>query len=381
MTVIMRLFRILGPALLGTGWLVACSDASGPGDVTVKLSVVPISSPTNNATPTVSGTTDPGASVTVTSPRDTVSDLADVVGAFSLAIRLRPDTVNPIIVLAQDSAGNQASDTFALAHDGRAPTATFATPQPGETTSARSGFTIAITYVDQANGGLFVSGVDPATLLIESDAAVGGIFQRDGSVSAAYPPGTNLAGFFDDISFSSATLTVPDSLAFEPGSRSLHARVNDLAGNVSLPAVVSFDVNPDPDRLVAVDASGAAGSTGNALPIALINADTIAGVQFDLVYSVAVIDSVEAVVSADRAVAFGVTDFNLVGPGHVRVVLFDLDGDLVLPGQGLILNVSLRVQANAPSGSHTITLTDVLLSDPKGGTTQAADVSGTFVVR
>lgn len=374
------LFRMSALALLGTGWLVACSDSSGPGDVTVELSVVPIASPTNNATPTVSGTTDAGARVTVTSPRDTVSDLADAVGAFSLAIRLRSDAVNSIIVLAQDSAGNQAGDTFALAHDGLVPTASFAAPLPGETTSAQSGFTIAVTYVDQGSGSVFVSGVDPATLLIESDAAVGGIFQRDGTLSTTYPPGTNLARFFDEVSTSHATLTVPDSLAFESGSRSLRARVTDLAGNLSPPSLLSFEVNSDPDRLVAVNASGAAGSTGNTLPIALINSDTIAGVQFDLVYSVAVIDSVEAVVSADRAAALGATDFNSIGPGRVRVLLFDLDGDLVLPGQGVILNVSLTVQASAPSGSHTLTLTNVLLSDSRGGTAQAPGVSGTFTV-
>lgn len=380
MTVISRLFRTSALALLGLGSVVACSDSSGPGDVTVELSVVPIASPTNNATQTVLGMTDPGARVTVTSPRDTVSDLADALGAFSLAIRLRPDAVNSIIVLAQDSAGNQAGDTFALAHDGRVPVASFSAPLPGETTSAQSGFTIEVTYFDQGSGGMFVSGVDPATLLIESDGAAGGIFQRDGSISTTYPPGTNLAGIFEDVSASSATLTVPDSLAFEPGSRSLRARINDLAGNLSPPAVLSFAVNPDPDRLVAVDASGAVGSTGNDLPIALINADTIAGVQFDLVYSVAVIESVEAVVPADRAAAFGATDFNPISPGRVRVLLFDLDGDLVLPGQGLIMNVSLTVQANAPSGSHTLSLANVRLSDPRGGTAQAPDVSGIFLV-
>lgn len=380
MTAILRLFRTFVLALLGAGWVVACSDSSGPGDVTVELSVVPIASPINEATQTVSGTTDPGARVTVTSPRDTASDLADALGAFSLAIRLWPDAVNSIIVLARDSAGNQASDTFDLAHDGRVPIADFSAPRPGETTSAQSGFTIDVKYVDQGSGGVFVSGVDPATLLLESDGTVGGIFQRDGSVSTTYPPGTNLATIFDDVGASSATLTVPDSLAFEPGSRSLRARVNDLAGNRSPPAVLSFAVTSDPDRLVAVDASGAAGSTGNDLPIALINADTVAGVQFDLVYSAAVIERVEAVVSVDRAAAFGATDFNSISPGRVRVLLFDLDGDLVLPGQGLIMNVSLTVHASAPSGSHTLTLADVRLSGPSGGTAQAPDVNGTFMV-
>lgn len=374
------LFSMSARALLGIGCLVACSNSSGPGDTTIELSVDPVTSPTNNANPTVTGRTDPGARVTVSSPRDTVSSLADSAGAFSLAVRLRPDAVNSITVLAQDSAGNRAGDTFSLSHDGRVPIVSFAAPLQEEITAGQSGFMIAVAYADQGTGDLYVSGVDPATLLIESDETVGGVFQRDGTISTAYPAGTNLAAFFDQVGAAEAAFSVPESLAFAPGGHGLRAQIADLAGNSAPAATVTFEITADPDRLVAVDASGAAGSSGNPLPVALINADTVAGVQFDLLYSTSVIAAVESVETTERAAAFGATDFNQVGPGRVRVLLFDVDGDVVLPGQGLILRISLAVQADAPSGSHALALMSVLLSDPGGATFQAPDVSSAFLV-
>jgi len=380
MTVNLSRVRMLLLAALGAGVLAACSDSSGPGDTTIELSVDPVVSPTNNRTPTVSGITEPGASVTVTSPRDTLNELADQDGAFALTVRVQPDAVNTITVLAVDSAGNQVGDTLEVSHDGRVPIVEFASPEQGEVTSGQTAFTISVGYTDQGTGDLFVSGVDPASLRVESDGAVGGVFQRDGTVSTVYPAGTDLALLFDEVGASAAVLSVSESTAFAPGTHQLRAEVMDFAGNLSPPTYRTFHVTADPDRLVAVDASGAAGSSGNSIPIALINADSVAGVQFDLVFSASVIASLEGVQATDRSASFGATDFNEVAPGRVRVLLFDVDGDVIEPGQGLVLTLSVAVQPDAPSGSHAVMLTGVLLSGPGGLTNQGPDASGTFVV-
>ncbi len=367
-------------AMLGAGLFIGCSDSSGPGDTTIELAVDSIPSPTNRLRPTVSGTTEPGANVTVSGPRDTLSALADGAGVFGLTVRLWPDAVNTITVLATDSAGNQAGDTLEVAHDGRVPIVSFASPEQGEITSGQSAFVIAVGYTDQGGGDIFVSGVDQASLRIQSDGTIGGVFQRDGTISIAYPAGTELAAFFDEVGAAEATLSVPDSLAFTAGTHRLQAQVADNAGNLSPPSDLTFEVTADPDRLIAVDASGAAGSSGNTLPIALVNADSVAGVQFDLLYSTSVIAGIEEVRVADRAASFGATDFNALAPGRVRVLLFDVDGDIVEPGQGLILHLLVTVQPDAASGSHVLTLTNVLLSDPGGETFGGPDAIGTFTV-
>jgi hypothetical protein len=237
-----------------------------------------------------------------------------------------------------------------------------------------------VGYNDQGTGNLFVSGVDPTSLRVESDGAVGGVFQRDGTLSTVYPAGTNLARLFDEIGASAALLSVSESTAFAPGTHQLRAEVMDFAGNLSPPTYRTFHVTADPDRLVAVDASGTAGSSGNSLPIALVNADSVAGIQFDVVYSTSVIAHVEEVQATDRSASFGATDFNEVAPGRVRVLLFDVDGDAIEPGQGLVLILSVAVQPAASPGSHGLTLTGVLLSGPGGLISQGPDAKGTFVV-
>ena len=65
-------------------------------------------------------------------------------------------------------------------------------------------------------------------------------------------------------------------------------------------------------------------------------------------------------------------------PGPVAV--FDVDGDVIEPGQGRILNISVTVQPGAPSGTHNLVLTSVLLSDPDGVTAAAPDAAGNFIV-
>jgi hypothetical protein len=366
---------IVSGALLVTG----CSDSSGPGDTTIDLAVDPIESPTNNWSPTVSGITEPGATVTVASPRDTLTDLASSSGAFSEIVRLWPDDVNTITVLAVDSAGNETADTLTVAHDGRIPVVDFSAPGQGETTAGQAGFTLVVEYADQTNVA-FSSGTDPTSYQIESDQAVGGVFTRNGTFSTFYAAGSDLAPLFDLIDVDGATLLVPDSAAFAPGTTQLRAEIRDNAGNLSPPEYLTFEISADPDRLIAVDASGAAGSSGNSLAIGLANWDTVAGVQFDLIFDTSVIASLDDIRAADRAASLGATDFNQVEPGRVRVVLFDVDGDVVEPGQGQILNISVSVQPDAPSGTHTMVLTSVLLSAPDGVTSAAPDATGNFVV-
>ncbi len=365
--------------IMGALPMVGCSSSSGPGDTTIDLAVDPVESPTNDWSPTVSGITEPGATVTVASPRDTLTNLANSSGTFSATVRLRTDDINTITVLAVDSAGNETTDTLTVAHDGRVPLVAYNSPDQGESTAGQSGFALVVEYTDQANVA-FASGPDPTSYQIESDQPVGGVFTHNGTFSTLYPAGANLAPLFDLIDDAGANLLVPDSAAFMPGATQLRAEIKDNAGNLSPPRYITFEVSADPDRLIPVDASGPAGSSGNSLAIGLANWDTVAGVQFDLIFDTSIIASLDDVTAADRAASLGATDFNEVAPGRVRVVLFDVDGDVIEPGQGRILNISVTVQPGAPSGTHTLVLTSVLLSDSGGVTAAAPDAAGNFMV-
>jgi hypothetical protein len=366
--------------LAAVGLWTACSDSSGPGDTTIVLSIDPVPSPTNELNPAISGLTDPGATVTITGPVDTVSALAGAAGDFSITVTLGPDALTELEVVAVDSAGNQTGDTLDMFHDGRAPALTFTSPGSGSTTLGQSRFPIEVAFADDTVGVEFASGSDAATFFIENDRDVGGVFQTDGTFTTSYPAGSNLAPLFTSVSESGASLVVDDSAAFPPGVNQLLARVTDLAGNRSLDRVLSFNVGADPDRLILVDARGGAGSSGNPVVVGLANADSVGGAQFDFIYSSTIIALVDSLTVGDRATAFDGVDFNQIAPGQVRVLLFDSGGDLIPAGQGPILTLWVTVAPSAPSGAHLLTLGAILLSDRAGATRSLPDATGTFTV-
>lgn len=360
--------------------LAACSDSSGPGDRSITLILNLVPSPTNDLRPVISGTTDPGASITVVSPADSLSDLASAVGEFSLSIDLRSDAVNEVIVLAEDSAGNALGDTLVIAHDSRAPTVTFVSPLPGDTTAGQSGFAIELEFADQVSGVDFASGVDPTSFAIRSDQTVGGVFRSDGTTSIVLPPGNDLTPLFTFMDQDSARVLVADSSAFSPGTHRLTASVRDLADNLSSTRVLAFAVRADPDHLIPVDAAGGAGSSGTSLIVGLANQAPASGLQFDFSYPTAVIASVDSVTLLDRASSFNGVDFEEVATGRVRVLLFDVSGQTLSPGQGAVVSLWLSVDAAAPAGDHQVALEDILLSDPTGDTSPLPPAAGSFRV-
>ena len=204
--------------------------------------------------------------------------------------------------------------------------------------------------------------------------------QQDGTTSTLYPAGSDLTPLFDTVTESGASWAVPDSAAFTPGANQMLATVGDRADNESSAAVVAFNVTADPDRLIVTDSEGSAGATGVPELIGLSNGDTIAGVQFDLVFASAAISSVDSVTVRGRASAFDGVDFNTIAPGRVRIVLFDSNGDVLVPGQGAILTLWLTVSAAATPGNYTLIAESIILSDPLGGTSTLAPASGTLRV-
>ena len=113
----------------------------------------------------------------------------------------------------------------------------------------------------------------------------------------------------------------------------------------------------------------------------MANGSSVSGVQFDLTYDTLVVAAVAGALPAGRASSFSAAPFNLIAPGRVRVLLFDLGGSSIGQGQGDILLLTLDLQATAPTGAQTLTLESVVISLPGGGTVPAVNATGTLTVQ
>jgi len=368
MSVSTRVWRRLGVGLLGAAVLCACSDSSGPSDTTIALSLAAIPSATNQPNLQITGSTDPNSRVTVTAPIDTATGDATASGSFALSVALSLNAANQIEVRARDGAGNVAADTFNVLHDNVAPTISFAAPSGATPTAGQSGFTVSLSFGDGA------SGIDPASFTISADRQLGGAFKQDGTFSTIIGAGEELAGVFGSVNASGANLTVPDSLFFPAGAATLTAAIEDAAGN-SAGADRTFTVTADPAELVVVNTQVSAGSTENPIFVGIANGDPVGGVQFDVIYDPAVIASVDSVTVQDRASGFDQPPFNQIAPGQVRVLVFDSGGADIPGGQGPILAIWVTIDA-AASGSHTVSLESIVISDDSGGTSAAPVATG-----
>jgi hypothetical protein len=366
--------------ILGVVALAGCSDSSGPSDTTIELAVDSVASPTNELTSLITGTTDPGATVSLEGPQDTLSQDADTDGAFSFTVSLLANAISEFSVLAVDQAGNQAADTLDIEQDSEAPTAGFVSPAGGSSTLGQSGFTIELGFSEETTGLEYFSGVDSETFEITNSQPVGGVLLQDGTTSTLYPAGSDLTPLFDAVTESGGSWTVPDSAAFTAGPNQMLASISDRVGNESSPGVVAFNVTADPDRLIVGDSEGGAGATGVPVIIGLSNGDSVAGVQFDFVFASATISSVDSVTVRDRASAFDGIDFNQTSPGRVRAVLFDSNGDVLVPGKSAILTLWITLSAAATPADYTLLAEAIILSNPLGGTSTLAPASGTLRV-
>lgn len=237
------------------------------------------------------------------------------------------------------------------------PTLTVVSPGAGTTTAGRSGFTVQFAFSDAG------SGIDPATFSVTASAALGGVLTR-GGVSTARAAGSELSTLFGTVTASGASLSVPDSLGFAPGPVTLTVRIRDQAGNLAT-ATHTFTVAPSPDGVVMLDASGTAGQRGVAMNIGLRNAESVAGLQLDVLVDAAVA-SVDSAFVLSRAGALTSGAFGFVAPGRLRLVVFDQLGSTIAAGEDVVVRVFVTVANNATAGAHAWSATEVRVSRADG---------------
>ncbi len=119
--------------------------------------------------------------------------------------------------------------------------------------------------------------------------------------------------------------------------------------------------------LIVGSVKGAAGTSGHLVPISLISADSLSGVQFDLNYDASRISPVAALRTA--TIAFDTLASNIVTSAQgqaLRMLLFALSGErqpaLFDPTE--IINVDFRVNADAELGTQSpLTLSNFTVLD------------------
>ncbi|ATA26476.1 hypothetical protein AWC36_21530 [Brenneria goodwinii] len=187
---------------------------------------------------TMSGTAEPGSTVTVTLPGSfTLTDIADDVGGYSVGLPVALTNGEAVTVTATDAAGNVSAPTTAIALDTTAPSA-------------------------------------PAQLLVAEDgSSVSGTAEAGGTVTITDAAGNVLGSVTAD---NDGHFTVPLSPALTNGEQ-ISAVASDAAGNNSAPVSVAAPDLTAPaapaDLLIAADGTSVSGSAEAGSTVTLTDAD------------------------------------------------------------------------------------------------------------
>ncbi|MFE8152171.1 Ig-like domain-containing protein, partial [Brenneria goodwinii] len=187
---------------------------------------------------TVSGTAEPGSTVTVTLPGSfTLTDIADDVGGYSVGLPVALTNGEAVTVTATDAAGNVSAPTTVTALDTTAPSA-------------------------------------PAQLLVAEDgSSVSGTAEAGGTVTITDAAGNVLGSVTAD---NDGHFTVPLSPALTNGEQ-ISAVASDAAGNNSAPVSVAAPDLTAPaapaDLLIAADGTSVSGSAEAGSTVTLTDAD------------------------------------------------------------------------------------------------------------
>lgn len=173
-----------------------------------------------------------------------------------------------------------------------------------------------------------------------------------------------------------------DSLATQRGPTPLtllNAVLSD-AEAISISVVTSDGIFTITDGLTVVGGSGAPGSIGNLVPISLVNAGDIAGVQLTLNYDPTILTPT-GVSSVGRAIQMGAPSWNVPSPGELRALLVNLSGEVIPPGIEPVLEIAFTVVPAAfPGDTAALSLPHVVLSDSEAQVVDVTPTDGYFIV-
>lgn len=178
---------------------------------------------TNDDTPTISGTTEPGAGVVIEltdvngAVLQTLNPTVDAQGGFTVDAAQLPEGTYTVTATATDAAGNEAKDTVSFTIDTTAPGISINTPTDGELLNSRE---VLVSGASEANSTVVVELLDDQGVVVETTQTT---TDANGLWSVTFQGVAN-------------------------GTYSAHATASDEAGNES-DATVGFSVDSDEPNL------------------------------------------------------------------------------------------------------------------------------------
>lgn len=371
--------------------------ASAESDFTVDLGTrVTWEQPsvTGDATPELSGTGEPGATVEVSIDGSVVgSSLVDAEGNWTLVVGPLTDGVHDVSVVATDDAGNTATDDGSFLVDLDAPAVEIANPADGSTTSdttptingtATLGASVLV-IVDGRILGRAVAGTDGRWSIEVTTALAAGEHEVVATVTDAEGDTVEDAHTFTvDADAPSVTLSAPSGTTNDPtptiaGTADANVTVQvfvdgvfvgtttaDGDGDWSLDVTTVLGDGPHTVRAVAVDAEGDTATAADAFVV-----DTGTDVVIDAPVDGATVPGPRPTIVGTAEP--GATVVVSIGGAEIGTVIAGADGRWSLraptdlaPGDHTATADATDLAGNTASASSTFTISDVLDTDGDG---------------
>lgn len=118
-----------------------------------------------------------------------------------------------------------------------------------------------------------------------------------------------------------------------------------------------------------------------ALKVALTSGagESVASLQFDVLFDAAAVSIPEVLPGAAAVAAGKQTIFAPQSTGRIRVIVVGLLSQTII-ADGDVADLQIALEADAPDGTYSLTLTSAVLSDPFGGSVPVSVVPGNLTV-
>jgi hypothetical protein len=291
-----------------------------------------------------------------------------------------PVGTNTLIVSVADSAGNIKSDTISLEVAGTEPSFNISSPLNGQAPPfddlvIRTEYSDVAGRINEESGVTFVA-----------DKKLTGLLTQEGTKQADIEAGESFGHLFESTSTAASYRAKPsDGLAthsFPAGEVIVVGQVADRAGNLSIPDTVSFIHPTYPHTVLVVNSTAAPGAADHVVPIGLTNFEAFSGLQFTVEYPAAdmVVDSVK---STGRVSFNPFYEVSVNGDaGSVEIVLVDLEGNSVLDGSDVALNIYTSVSASTQTSTDlALVISDASASNEVGNSVAVTIQNGILRIR
>jgi hypothetical protein len=396
---------------------------------------------TNDNTPTITGTAEPGATVTVTTSTGQVlgTVTADGTGAWTLTPAALPDATYTITATQSDPAGNTsgASSSVIFTVDTTVAPPVITGPLPGTLTSdntptvtgtgepgatvtvyvdgspvgtatvdasaawtfpipaplADGAHTLTATQVDAAGNpsppsapvGIVVDTTPPPAPAVSSPAPGSVTSDPTPAVTGTAEPNTTVTVVIDGSVVGTTTAAADGSWTFTPptalpdGLHTVGATATDRAGNVSVPsATVSFTVDTTPPAAPVITGPADGSTVGD-------NTPTVTGTAEPGAAIVVVLDGTTYTVTADATTgvwSIQVTTPLADGPYTVTATATDIAGNISpVASSGFTVDTTAAppVITNPANGAVTNDPTPAITGTAEPGATVTVTIDGTVI--